>query len=594
MLKRTPEHLRQEIEAGLALHRKHTELSEERLQSYQGSTKAMGIAPDIESHENHYADYVTTVGPKVAYYDPDVDIQSRRPVAHKLIVESLLHGCRRWIHDVRLIETLKIILLDTFFDFGVGVMALEAIPGNEGKERPPMRPNLTRISPRRYFCDPQALGYHSRRFEGHLSTKDVDDMMRARTRDGRRVYDPEVIRKLANAGTDELRDKIDLKRMGIEVVDRDQVVVAECYLPDDRLIYTLGWSDSETGFLRPPRKAFCPPWGPYTMFGVYLVPDQIYPLAPLAIPQALLEEINAQISENARLADQAASFHIVIAPNAKTPMLYRKARNGDIIHQPGFDATQVATIHREGPSRERLDYVDRLRERLDRKTGLTEVQRGNISGDPTAFEVGTAQAASDVRTRFISTQFGLGVERVMETACWYLTYGISVVFSVPVPPSIDAEGGPIQGLWASQSDKQMVDGEFYGGLQDDQEDFDFYDLEIRVDVNSMKMEDNAVERGQWLQFTTWLTGAAAQMLQTPWLDWPTILDMTGDRFNIPNARELVNFPMLVQMIGVQMAAGPVRPDARDGLRPKGEGAKPAHGAAPEPFVIPAGVQAAAA
>jgi hypothetical protein len=51
--------------------------------------------------------------------------------------------------------------------------------------------------------------------------------------------------------------------------------------------------------------------GPYSLFGFYLVPDQVYPLAPLAVTRKQVEEINKhrwQASRDAAVAKQIGNI----------------------------------------------------------------------------------------------------------------------------------------------------------------------------------------------------------------------------------------------------------------------------------------------
>lgn len=575
MLNDSPSNLREEALSAITLRKKVTDLSAERIASEHGSDYLEGMEPDVEPHENHYHDFRSVILPKIAYYNPKVSFSSRRPVVQRMLAKAMDLGTNRWIRDVNLIKTLRLVGLDMLFDFGVILTALENAPGQEGRENPGKRPSAVRISPRRYFCDPQANGYAARRYEGHLIVKDADDMKRERSK-GRAVYNPKVIDAMTGNGgeMDRTFGGMSLKSLGIEAVDRNQVVYFEMYVPESKKIYTLGFDGDRWGekdeYLREPRKAFCPPWGPYSMFGVYAVPDQIYPLAPLAIPQTLMEEINAHIDQNSRLADQAGTFHVVNSPNQKLNNVVKRARPGEIVFLPGFDQSQLAEVNRPGPSAEAMLYVDRLRDRLDRKSGLTDFQRGEVTGKATAFEVGKAATAGDVRTRFIQQQFGECARGVVETAAWYLAHAYSVSFPLPMP--IEAPGeeegsagaAPYGGaIW---NPEEMEDGHFYGGLQEGQEDFDWFDLELTLDPKSMELEDDFVQTQQWMTFADWLTKTAPVMASTPYVNWPEMLEMTGDRFNVPDAAGLINFPMLSAMIGAQGVAfqqGEARKDPRE-------------------------------
>lgn len=560
-----PQSFRTEIESAIALRKRVTDLSAQRIAQEHGSQYIDGLAPDIEPHENHAHDYRSTILPSIAYYNPSVTLKSRRPIVQAGLVEALQMGTNRWIRDVNLVETLRLIGLDMLFDFGVALASLKPVPGNPEARRP----EITRLSPRRYFCDPQACGYHTRRFEGHLWVRDADDLIAQRDARGKRMYDERLIRKLTDEAADQVPERARLERLGITITPRRQVVGYEVYVPETNQFLVFGYHNEEGGYLREPRKAFCPPWGPYTLFGVYLVPDQIYPLAPLAVPQSLVEELNAQIDQNTRLADQAGTFHIVNSPNQKLQNVMRRVAPGSIVYLPGFDTSQLAAVTRPGPSREQLDYVDRLRERLDRKSGLTDTQRGEITGKATAYEVATASRSGDKRTRFLQAQFAECSRKVIETAAWYLAYAQTVVFNIPVPPVPTVGKGQNAGslggaLW--REGEELVDGEFVGGIQEGQEDFDWYDLELEIDARSMEMDDDAGSTSMWMNFAQWLAGAAPMMPQTPWVNWPKLVEMTGDRFNVPNASELVNFPLVAQIAGIQGFTGsPPRPDARESL-----------------------------
>lgn len=555
-----PEQMRREIEAAIRLRRKHTDLSSERIKQYMGSDHADGVRPDIESHENLNFDIVVNTLPAMIYQNPVVKVTSRRPRVQREFAKAVKHGMNRWVKDADFADKLESVALDLMFDFGVCLTGLEPLPGYEGVAGPPLRPSLTRISPRRYFMDPQAQSAGETRFRGHVWVRDKDDLLAAKGPDGRAMFDREAVRRLT---TDfGLEDPLGaggwmgggggggvgmLREMGIERVERNEVVGYEVYVPErgvGGMIYTLAFQGDEDGvYLRPPRKAFCPPWGPYTLFGIYLIPDQIYPLAPLAVPEGLLQELNAHLDQISDQADEARQLTFYNGVNSKLGDAITNGRNGQVFGVPGFDTSQLASITIGGPSREQLDYVDRLRIRLDRKAAITEMQRGNLTG-ATATETSEVAAASDFRRKFIRRQFRKGAKRVMETACWYLVESSNVIFNAPMPA---------EGTLPGTEGAEMEDGVFIGGRGPGQEDFSFFDLELEIEA----MEADDGTGFQKMQAAFSLVSSVVPMIpQVPFVNWREMCDDAFSALGIPDgARRYINWELVELFTRIKMMSG---------------------------------------
>lgn len=556
-----------EIRAALNARDKITRPSEELHAQYFGEAWQDGRQPAVPSHENHAFEYVKNTRPFLIYNNPKVRVRSKRPAVQRKLAAALTHGMNRWIRDVDLETTLGEVAQDCLFDFGVVLVTLEPLPGYEDKETPPLRPMCSRISPRRFFADPQATSKRNPRFLGHEWLRDKDDLRAAREADPanpgktRAVYDQQALEKV---GVDDNEDFYsgrgsELLKLagGVERVPRNQVRGFEVFVPEKKMIYTLAYQQTSGGdrsayFLRAPRPYFGPPWGPYTLFGLHIVADQLYPLAPLAVTATLVTEMNAHIDQITEQADSARQFTIVNATNTKAVESIKNARNGETVSIPGFDATQALVITYGGPSKEQLAYVEGLRLRLDRKSGLADFARGNVTGDATLGENQLAANALDIGRKEMKKAFRVCVTKVLETAGWLMMESKNVVFNVPVPKSYFAEGDELQDQGGEQG---MEDGLFLGGRQEGEEESSWFDLEIEIEPMSMEMVDDATIRAEMQQCFAMLMEAAPLMMQVPYLNWPSIMDDLFESINVRDGRKYINFELLQQMIQMQFAAG---------------------------------------
>lgn len=560
----------------------HTKLAEERIKQYHGSTYRDGSGPDVESYENQAFDLMVNLIPHLVYYNPSVQVKSSRPVVQRKLANSMEHGLNRWVRDIAYADVLTEVALDLLFSFGVCLTHLEPVPGYEDRQAPPLRPALTRLDPTLYFCDPQSKGRSQIRYEGHDCIEDRDDMLEAT------ITDPETgeeipkfyrakVKLLATdvEGLDSPSNFYDRGRLpgGVTKVPRNQIRYSEIWVPETGKIYTVASQTvrgkEESHFIAKPREFFGPPWGCYTLFGVYAVPSQVYPLPPLAITDNLVDEINAQIDQVTDQADKARQILVVNATNNKAVTAIKNARNGEILAIPGFDATQTARVQLDGPSPEQMNYIETLRARLDRKSGTPEFQRGNVTGDATAAENNLAAVATDSRRKFMKSQFGKSAIVPLKTAAWYMAKSNNVAFNVPVPASLLAEGEEAEGMIGGNTD-EMVDGVFLGGPQDG-EDFDFNDLEVEIKPYSMELVDEAQIRRDMQNTFALVIQTAPMIPQMPWVNWKSLFDDMFEAINAKDGRKYFDWDMLAQMM--QQMAQPGAPleiagvDGQPGVNP---------------------------
>jgi len=576
MLDVTPKNLRREITSLVHERDRHTSLMEDVVDQYVGSFYEEGREPEIKAHENHPFEHVVNTVPSLVYNNPRVNVRSRRPQVHRELSESLAHGLNRWIHDVNLADQLIEIAVDVQFAFGVALVTLEPVPGHEHLEHPPLRPFVTRVSWRRFFTDSRASSPRSARIMGHEWIADKEDLLEATYEDPetgrkRNLYNHKVLERIPPDADSDIKAE---PWGDLNTVPRRQVRGFDVYIPERRMIYTLAKSGEgdDIGFLREPRPFFGPPWGPYIQFGIYPVPDEAYPLPPLATTNELVEELNAHLDQLAEQADTMRQFYVVNSANTKAVEAIKVARNGQVLAIPGYDSTQADVIELGRPSREQLEYSDRLRQRLDRKSGLTDFQRGNVTGDATATENQLAQAALDFRRRFMQRQFQKDVRRLLTTVAWYMAESRNVVFPIPVPvdqrqQALFTGAGTADFQVQMQAEEEYEDAVFQGGRWPG-EDFNFFDLEIEIEPMSMELMTEAVLQRRIQQGLGFILANAHMMVSAPWINWPELLDDHFDALNIPDGRKYVNWRMVEMIAGAQFAGGAPQLPAGTGNTPE--------------------------
>lgn len=592
MLNTKADNLRMEAESAIQLRKKHTRIFDDLVGRFAGNFYRDDWQSDGPSIDNHEFEFLVNIMPAVMANNPKVSITSRRPVVQRELTKAMQHGVNRWIKDINLKRVLEPVIEDAVFKFGAALVTMEPLPGHESKEAPPLRPTLTRISPKRFFMDPQAERPDLARFMGHISVRDRDDLINAKDQDGKPKYDREAIEQLAGpeeeGSAPSLTDYISDYDLS---VDRDQVITAEIYVPETRMIYSIGFSsakeskDREGAYLRKPRRYFGHPRGPYILFGFYIVPDQVYPLSPLCVTAEVVEELNAHSEQVRRQASRARNLVLVDGTNAPLADAITNFGDGTVASVPHFDRNAFAEISLGGPAVGQLDYVERLREQVDRRSGLTDIQRGNVSGEATATEAKLAAAASSGRVRHMQNQIQESVRQVLENVAWLMFESKSVVFPVSQEK---AEKLVFNGIGTeepfSMEGSEEEDVLFLGGKQKGQEDYSFFDLELEIDPYSMEQVDEAVLQKRMETAVVTVTKFAPLMLQFPFINWPELLDDYFQQLNITDGRKYVNFEMLMQMLGIKYGPGalaqipgldgapPVDPTAFTGQGGQGAGA----------------------
>jgi hypothetical protein len=340
-------------------------------------------------------------------------------------------------------------------------------------------------------------------------------------------------------------------------VHRKEVVIYEVWFPelDDEkrtreegfngMIYTLAYGQNVEGltkdpqYIREPRPFYGPRWGPYVLFGAYIVPDVAFPLGPLTAVAAQNEQLNRQARAIDRANEKYKQLIFVAGDDAD---LQNQVKDGkDLFVFPARNIedvrTQIFQAQIGGAQEVQYQSYQNLKERVNRLLGLDEIHRGNVSGEGTATEVTAAVAASENRLGYLLNQFGAGAEKVIRTVAWYLYHTDEIVF--PLGQEATAAFQPPEGtdLW------------FKGGTEDDTSGATFDDLELEIDIYSMeKASESQLRRKSAFQLEL-MTTLGPMLPQLEAMGWNTrkMLKSLGEAENIPDLDEKVDWPRLAQI-----------------------------------------------
>jgi hypothetical protein len=473
------------------------------------------------------------------------------------------------------------------FTYGVALTVSEPRPEvrkTDGKE--PYLPRVYRISPERFFMDPAATNIEDARFMGHCYAIDKNDLIARAEQD--KSYDLDAILSIpSGTDLDEVRDD-----NGRDIEDRKELAVYEVWVPEadqslaeeideivgpgmvNGTIYTFVKGRSKAskydGYIRRPIPYFGPRQGPYTVFGVYTVPDDPYPLSPLMAIQSQVEDLNAHLTSVRSSAAAYKRLVMVDARNAKLAQDIKDRPHDYIVLSESLDKDKVVNLEVGGITQQQVQYSQIAQDRLDRVSGIHDAMRGNISGSATATEVAVAESSATMRMAHLKRQFQESVDDLARSVLWYMWHDDRVAFP------LGREGA---------ESLLEADPKFTGGVRMP----GWEDLEVAVDAYSMERVSEALVQKRAMELLQITTSVAQGMMSMPFIKWREILSVVGDALNMPHLADMIDQNAMMQQ--AQMAQA-----AQAGAMPGPQGG-PAMNAMGEPSPIPAssmaGLQAAA-
>lgn len=523
--------------------------------------------------ENHFHEYCSLMAPRLVMDNPRVRVTSRDWSAMQAgedgmsEADSLSHCLNRWIRDERLDETLVGYANDGFYCHGVAYVTQEELGGwqpdgmREGLEdgEEPMKPSVFTIEPDRVFWDAVATDLREIRFIGHTYVRDKEDLLKEAEENPDKGWIESAINQAEPSHLAD--DKSEGRHVGI---NRGELRIREIWVPEHNdyrpegedgrgfhgTLYTIAEGKSASGesvssqgfFIREPQPYYGHPQGPYVVWGAYPVMGDTYPLSPLMAvePQiSRLNDLSLAYSNAARKAKSGLAAHKV---NEDAMAQWQKFQDQGVFLVDGDPNTPVKqmvdTIEVGGPHERLFEFITVERDRLERVSGLSDAQRGNVTGQGTATEVAIADSASSVRVDYIKKRFTAAVQQILERAAWYFMEDERSRYV------LSPEVAALYGMDPSQP-------VFYRPPDDDTP---FAAYEFEIEAYSMERVSEGMHQKKIIDFMTLFAQVAPLAAQLPGVaPWNDLMKKVAEAMNIPDVGSLIDEEKAAQ-VGAEMQA----------------------------------------
>ena len=603
ILDTTPANLITEIEAAERLRDARLAKWCDFIDSYVGP----GYRAEVGENallENHFYEYLSLMIPKIIFDNPRASCKSKRAGKGRIVASAIEHALNRWVEETQYRNHLLTIGSDAVFAFGMSMIVPQAMPGYDPTEQGiPYWPQAIRISPQHAIIDPLAKTFMQSRYRGHMWVRDKEDLIREAEENPQLGWNVGLLSELTESESDNKKlARRTIKNLNVE---RHEVVGYDIWVPEKYsdvqdhpgpeegyhgTTYTMlaaqGASKEPEDFIREPRSFYGPRVGPYTMFGIYSVPDEVYPLSPLQGVWTQVNELNLHAKSASKNAQNYKRQNFVDATATVLEKAIRDSPHDYTIPIPGLkDSGGVQTVETGGISEHDIEMLNLLRERLHRVSGMTDTMRGNIDEDATATAESIAQDASSARTAFIKKQITDAVQNELGIVAWYLYHDDRVVFPLGEEAALDManqlrESAQYNAMVAQQIQmiemengkplEKIIDPEFHGGLHESDSGARYEDLSLEIDPYSMERTDETLMQQRAIQMLEAVTQIAPLIVTSPQVDWRKLLEKVGDAMNDADWGKIINVDMAAQMGGLPGAMFQADPTAMTG-RSAGQG-----------------------
>lgn len=570
------------------------------------------LSPAPRNVEYEYCSYLEAV---LAYDRPVVSFESPL-VSSQDEVLALEVAMNRWISDTKVRQVLSEAVPD--FCVAWAVLFSSVAPskhlgevsftdGNGATRRGiPNRPYIKRIPFGCAFKDPASISPYSWRFAGHTEIADKDDIIREAEEEGensgwyldvlRALPTDADLRKAGRVKMDGMppRDEVAMRKVWVAdaEIDWDKHKIAE----KDRhlyhgMVFTLGVAlnnnDVRGVFLREPEPFFGPRWGPYTWIGAHVVPNDSEFLSPIQPMRTSIDRLNAVNDVAAGAMEKYKKLILVNDLVENLADIIKSGKHDHVFQVPGYEGGAAEVFEVGGVTNQMASHLAMMEGIVDKGLGLSDVQRGAVSGQGSATEVALATESASARISVLERQWNDGVAQALLTNAWFFWHDDEVVQPISIQEALQVAGNDPEaasrmvkmdknGQPVVLNGKVQFEQQAYRGGTQNPDSFDSLTLEIQPYSVKHMNERDAQARAMWLQNFVVTVGPLPPVM--PWVDWGLVQRLMSKWMRTPELRNIFNLQAAAEMAQSQALARYAAENQADGPQT----AKDAGGTAPVP------------
>jgi len=530
---------------------------DELIETYASSFH-LGKSGKADEPENHPFEFTSLFLPLLAYTNPRVRLGTASRSRQKPAVQALNHAINRWVTQTGFVRLAEKLAMDYFFGWGATVASVGPRPGMWENDQPDWWPMLYRVSPRQFGFDHTAYSFEQAEHVWWSSAADHAEMVEMARMDAERAekdregWIADRVREMSPGGG---MDRIKAEKQ--EDADlRNQVLYYNVWVPGARVkeentpekgysgaIFTFAWSTGDAGIeIREPYDYRGHPDGPATLWGCYTVPDEALPLSPL-IPTAQLQKDLNRVARANTAASLSWKRTLVTEDDQLANDIKYGVHDGIAVAE-SVNKDNLHVYESGGLSDQGLAQEGRLRDQLDRNSGIFDAMRGNVTGDATATENMIAGSAASNRQGFIIKKFVDAASAALERPLAHMYWEDRIIYDLG--PEIAAQQGAQPGQTAY----------FYGGKAE--ENGPFEELELTVMPQSMGRRSPQQDKEEAMGLLA-LMGQLSELVQlNPFADVGRVAELIAEPMGYPDLPDLANWDLaqqltLMQILGDQEA-----------------------------------------
>ena len=469
--------------------------------------------------ENFGYAFMSNMLPTFSSGNPGAAVKAKRVIGHKIIQQAMEDGIESVVEDLDWAEVHEPVYVDYMASRGVTMHYLDE---ETRFSRGNVKPMVVRVNFRNFFIDALAEDTVNDEFRGHWYWVDEDDLQ-----DDEDVI-PETLAMLTpgeDASLSSQTRRSPYNRTSGSQLGRRRIKCYSVWMRARNTIRVLVES-SEVAELYKERPYYGPKCGPYQLYDAYPVPGQAWPLPPLVAVEDQARDLNIHARAMGRAAARRKVLGLVEANNPDLGNKIEDAEDGEVVPVKGITGNFVQ-IELGAATDKTFQFVEYVRGRLDRISGLTATVQGSVGQADTATEAKIADDALGARVKFLKNRILRATGSSLWKVGWYCYHTEGIV--IPVNRR-DPYTGEVQ------------EGLFFGGPMptDGGATWDDFGMEIRV--NTMQMEVTA--RENILTFYQLWKEVMTLAPQMPWARWMNVLRDLEDALKVPGKADEWSIPEL--------------------------------------------------